>query len=84
MFGPEDRFLNWIGEATERLPFTPLVNGGSNLVQPVYSVDVGKALMAIVYVSWAQFCVVSILSRVQVAQYFARFFNVCISFAAFE
>ncbi len=51
VFGPEDRFLTWVAEASERLPFVPLLNGGSALVQPVYSVDVGRALLAVVYVS---------------------------------
>lgn len=48
IFGAEDRFLNWIAEANSKLPFFPLVNGGSALVQPVYANDIGKALMAIV------------------------------------
>lgn len=48
IFGAEDRFLNWIAEANSKLPFFPLINGGSALVQPVYANDVGKALMAIV------------------------------------
>lgn len=48
VFGAEDRFLNWIGEACERLPFFPLINGGSALVQPVYAVDIGKAVMNII------------------------------------
>ena len=48
IFGAEDRFLNWIAEACDRLPVFPLINSGATLVQPVYSLDVGKALMAIV------------------------------------
>jgi NADH dehydrogenase (ubiquinone) 1 alpha subcomplex subunit 9 len=48
VFGPEDRFLNLIGEAAKRLPFYALINGGSTSLQPVYCVDVGKALMSIV------------------------------------
>jgi uncharacterized protein YbjT (DUF2867 family) len=51
VFGAEDRFLNWIAEASNRLPIFPLINGGSALVQPVYAYDVGRALMAIVKVS---------------------------------
>jgi hypothetical protein len=54
LFGPEDRFLNWIAEATNRLPFTPLVNNGDTIVQPVYSADVGKGLFNIVLVSGTQ------------------------------
>ncbi len=37
-----------------RFPFFPLLNDGSALVQPVYAVDVGKAIMNIVYVSKGQ------------------------------
>jgi len=48
VFGPEDRFLNLIGEAAHRLPFYTLLNGGSTMLQPVYCVDVGKALMAMI------------------------------------
>ena len=51
VFGPEDRFLNWIADACERFPFFPLLNEGQTLVQPVYAHDVAKALMNIVYVS---------------------------------
>mmetsp|Transcript_7640 Transcript_7640/g.11414 ORF Transcript_7640/g.11414 Transcript_7640/m.11414 type:complete len:208 (-) Transcript_7640:74-697(-) len=47
VFGPEDRFLNWIAELNSRLPFFPLLDGGAGLVQPVYAVDVAKALMQI-------------------------------------
>lgn len=47
-FGPEDRFLNWIAETADRLPFMPILNEGKTLVQPVSSVDVAKGLMAIV------------------------------------
>jgi NADH dehydrogenase (ubiquinone) 1 alpha subcomplex subunit 9 len=48
IFGAEDRFLTWIAEACDRLPVFPLINGGKTLVQPVYSLDVGKALMTLV------------------------------------
>ena len=54
VFGAEDRFLNWIGEATCRIPFFPLINDGSALVQPLYAADLGKALMNIIYVSTAR------------------------------
>ena len=48
VFGAEDRFLNMIGEVNERLPAFPLINNGETLTQPVYAVDVGKALFQIV------------------------------------
>lgn len=48
IFGPEDRFLNWIAQTNHRFPFFPLLNNGQTLVQPIHSIDVGKALMAIV------------------------------------
>lgn len=50
IFGPEDRFLNWIAETMARAPYFPLLNGGSTLVQPVYAVDVGKAIFRIIEV----------------------------------
>ena len=48
VFGPEDRFLNWIAEACDRLPYFPIVNGGSSLVQPVFCNDIGHGLMEII------------------------------------
>lgn len=54
-FGPEDRFLNWIALAADQFPVLPIINGGRTLVQPVYSCDVGKALMTIVNVSLSIF-----------------------------
>ena len=57
VFGSEDRFLNWIAEATTKLPFFPLINSGRNLVQPVYANDVGKALAELVKVLY--FCLQS-------------------------
>ena len=47
VFGWEDRFLNTFADITERLAFTPLLFGGETLTQPVYALDVGKALFAI-------------------------------------
>eukprot|EP01041_Mallomonas_annulata_P010507 gene10507-21914_t len=48
LFGVEDRFLNLIAESARRMPFFPLINGGSTLLQPVYSGDVGQAIMKII------------------------------------
>jgi NADH dehydrogenase (ubiquinone) 1 alpha subcomplex subunit 9 len=48
IFGPEDRFLNMFAEVTKRLPFFPLINNGSNIVQPVYVNDVGRGLHEII------------------------------------
>lgn len=48
VFGPEDRFLNIFAEVTKRLPFFPLINNGSNVVQPVYVNDVAKGLHEII------------------------------------
>ena len=48
VFGPEDRFLNWIGDTLEQLGCMPLLNDGNAMVQPVYATDVAHALMAIV------------------------------------
>lgn len=55
VFGYEDRFLNWIGEASCRMPFFPLINEGSPLVQPIYAPDLGKAIMHIIQVSPSPF-----------------------------
>jgi uncharacterized protein YbjT (DUF2867 family) len=55
IFGPEDRFLNWMAEGMTRSPYFPLLNGGSTQVQPIYAHDVGKALMALVEVSKTSF-----------------------------
>ena len=33
------------------MPFFPLINDGSPLVQPIYAPDLGKALMNIIHVS---------------------------------
>jgi len=48
IFGAEDRFLNAMGEMNDRLKVFPLVNDGETLTQPVYAIDVGKALFNIV------------------------------------
>lgn len=48
MFGPEDRLLNWFANAAEMFPFVPLVEDGSALTQPVYAVDVARAIQKIV------------------------------------
>jgi NADH dehydrogenase (ubiquinone) 1 alpha subcomplex subunit 9 len=53
-FGWEDRFLNFIAESNERLPFTPLVFNGESLVQPVYALDIGKALFELTN-NWRSF-----------------------------
>ena len=46
VFGWEDRFLNTFADITERLPFTPLLLVDKPLTQPVFALDVGKALFA--------------------------------------
>jgi len=49
IFGPEDRFLNWFAEVSSRSPFMPILGDGSTLTQPVYSHDVAKAMLNIIY-----------------------------------
>lgn len=49
VFGPEDRFLNWIGDSLEQFGAFPLLDGGEALVQPVYAVDVAQAMMTMVH-----------------------------------
>ena len=51
VFGAEDRFLNWIADASKLFRFFPLLHDGAALVQPIYCNDVAKALMAIIFVS---------------------------------
>ena len=58
IFGPEDRFLNWIAETQSRAEMFPLLDGGNTLVQPVFANDVGKALMAIVEVRFIYFLII--------------------------
>lgn len=50
IFGAEDRLLNWIGETINRVDYFPLLNKGANIIQPVWCVDVAKAIMQLVYV----------------------------------
>eukprot|EP01035_Chromulina_nebulosa_P017412 gene17412-22961_t len=49
VFGPEDRFLTNIAEIISKFGFFPLINGGNNLVQPVYCTDVSRAVLDIIY-----------------------------------
>lgn len=69
VFGAEDRFLNWIAEGSCRMPFFPLINDGNALVQPIYSGDVGKALMSITYVSTLQYSSVHYLHCIPKVHY---------------
>jgi len=47
VFGPEDRFLNWFARVNEFLPRVPLVEGGAALTQPIYCLDVARAIYRI-------------------------------------
>lgn len=75
VFGAEDRFLNWIAEFSSRSVFFPLINGGRNLVQPVYAGDIGKGILEIIknYDDFAgqsfQFVGPAEYSRKEVAEY---------------
>ena len=72
IFGPEDRFLNWIAETQSRAEMFPLLDGGNTLVQPVFANDVGKALMAIVEVKSTYFLII-LLCNFNISP-----FNICI------
>jgi hypothetical protein len=50
LFGAEDRFLNWIAESIVKFDRFPLINNGQNLLQPVYAIDVAKAIKEIIKV----------------------------------
>lgn len=47
IYGEEDRLLNWYASQIQLFPFVPLVNEGKAQVQPVYVLDVAKALATI-------------------------------------
>jgi hypothetical protein len=51
VFGHEDKFLNYIGTASERMPIIPLTNYGRTKCQPVHSSDIGVAVNRIINVS---------------------------------
>eukprot|EP01038_Epipyxis_sp_PR26KG_P004571 gene4571-6444_t len=48
VFGAEDRFLNRIGYRLKRHWWHQIIDGGSNLLQPVYVNDVAKAVFNII------------------------------------
>lgn len=48
VFGHEDRFLNYIGNAAEMFPVIPLTNYGRTKCQPVHSSDIGVAVNRII------------------------------------
>jgi len=47
LFGPEDRFLNNLAFMACYYPVVPLIDGGHQLTQPVFAVDVGKTITRI-------------------------------------
>jgi NADH dehydrogenase len=47
VFGPEDRFFNLFATLTRFSPMLPLIGGGQTRFQPVYVIDVAKAIAAI-------------------------------------
>ena len=46
IFGPEDNFINMLNCYAKFLPFIPLVGNGDTLLQPIYAVDLAKAIVA--------------------------------------
>jgi NADH dehydrogenase len=46
VFGPEDEFFNRFAEMASRLPFLPLIGGGTAKFQPIYVGDVADAALA--------------------------------------
>ena len=48
VFGPEDKFLNWIATIGERLIALPVVRGGEQRLQPIYAQDVARAILSCV------------------------------------
>jgi NADH dehydrogenase (ubiquinone) 1 alpha subcomplex subunit 9 len=53
MFGPRDRFLNWIAWLATSLPRYPTVGDGSALMQPAYVSDVAEAIISCIDNEWA-------------------------------
>lgn len=51
VFGPEDRFFNLFAFLTRVSPMLPLIGGGRTRFQPVYVVDLAKAIAAILATS---------------------------------
>jgi len=45
IFGPEDNFFNMFADLAKFLPVLPLIGGGKTRFQPVYVVDVAKAVV---------------------------------------
>lgn len=45
MFGPEDNFFNQFARMAAYSPFLPLIGGGKTKFQPVYAVDVARAIV---------------------------------------
>lgn len=48
VFGHEDKFLNYIGTASEMMPVLPLTGYGRTRCQPVHSSDIGVAVNRII------------------------------------
>lgn len=46
IFGPEDNFFNQFARMARTLPFLPLIGGGRTRFQPVYVMDVARAIVA--------------------------------------
>lgn len=46
MVGVEDRLFNTFAQTAKRFPFVPLINGGSNRLQPVWVRDVSGAIVS--------------------------------------
>ena len=47
VFGPEDQFFNKFASLAEFLPVLPLIGGGQTKFQPIYVLDLCKAIVAI-------------------------------------
>ena len=48
VFGPEDRFLNYIATVGERFVGIPVVREGQQQLQPIYAQDVARAILSCV------------------------------------
>ena len=48
VFGPEDKFLNWIASIGEKFMALPAIRNGEQKLQPIYAQDVARAVLSCV------------------------------------
>lgn len=56
IFGPEDNFINLFNSIANFSPFIPLIGGGRTKFQPVYVMDVARAVVQVLQPKYANIC----------------------------